>query len=196
MKFIQFFFVIIVLPLFLSGCLFGSKGYIHNRKLDYVNAKTEPVLKQDKQAAIINQEPKYVIPTSAKMGNRLKPNLVPPTIQASLAEQQTTKSTVRASLVKQNNTVVLVLTGKAAKVWSQLNNALIQTDYQITGTSEKSGVIEFASLAQSNEQRYQLSINHQKESSIATLLNQQGQPLAVADAKAILSKIKGYLNGN
>lgn len=196
MKFIQFFFVIIVLPLFLSGCLFGSKGYIHNRKLDYLNAKTEPALKQDKQTAIINQESKYVIPKSVKADNRLKPNLVPPTIQASLAEQQTAKSRVWASVVKQNNTVVLVITGKSTKIWSQLNNALTQADYQITGTSEKSGVIEFASLAQSNEQRYQLSISQQKDSSTATLLNQQGEPLAAADAKAILSKIKGYVNGN
>lgn len=100
--------ILLLLSLLLSGCLFGKKGYIHNRKNTYLTSKSLPKLKLPANLHSAKMQPTYPIPDGVVKQRAAAP-LLPPGNNWQLTSTQQTKLNTTAMQIRQDSKGVNVL---------------------------------------------------------------------------------------
>ena len=185
--------------LLLSGCLFGARGYIHDRSEDYLHSQSEPALKLPdsiKPAAMTSYLP---IPAGKDFSTPQKPSLVPPVSDnATLLQQENiaqtkSKQPVKSSLgLGATGFPALQLASSYQVSWFKLKSALTQLKYQTIGSDQKTGVIEIMTPASGNtsSEIYQVKLTAGSTGTMVSLLDQTGDDADAKSAKSVLSQLQ------
>jgi uncharacterized lipoprotein len=181
----------------LSGCFFGPQGYIHDRGKDYLKSQSEPSLKLPANMHAAKVTPALAMEPGPDFHSASAPSLVPPgqnnkQISAPAASQtvsQPLKATVGQGAA---GFAVLKLSASYAQNWKVLIHALPTLGYQVIGSDKKTGVLEVMTPSAGNaiSEIYQFKILDGTSGSIVSVLDQSGDNLPEADAKAILMKLQ------
>jgi uncharacterized lipoprotein len=196
---LQFLFVLVV-AFSLSGCLFGSKGYIHDREDDYLSSENIPATKLPANLKPAKVKASFPIPEGKSFSEPVKPSLIPPGNAGALKKKSNVKPVSR--LIKQSviglgndGFPVLKLAKSYKQVWTSLDKKLPDHQYQVIGSDSKTGIIEVKvpSTIVSNIDIVQLKVVDGDDATLVSALDETGQAIDENQSKAILKNLQTLL---
>lgn len=192
--------LIAVLCSLLSACLFGEKGYIHDREQDYLFSKSDPNLKIPAGMSPAKMNSKMPIPAGRDFSRPRKPNLAPPSsnnvrlLQQNQAAMNRAKNPISAELGQGASGFPVLRLRSGYKVsWYKVKAVLTKLNYQLMGSDQRTGVLEIMS-ANNSAEVYQIKISAGSTGTIVAVLDQTGSDVDAKTASKILSKIKQQLS--
>ncbi len=199
LKQLKFIIVIGLLPLILSGCLFGSEGYIHDRKQIYLQSQSQPALKLSEGATPVKAVPSLPIPQGKSWSRASAPSMIPPgepQLQGKKEVVQDTAAATTSSTGQDSKGFTsLKVAASYDQTWVDVNKAITKIDYQVIGNDKTTGIIEVMSPASKGQisEIYQLSLVQGNKATLISLLDQQGNPVENGQAKTILQNLQKQL---
>ena len=193
-------YLILIAPgLFLTGCVVGQHGYIHNRKEAYLQSKTLPTIRVPKNLQTAKTETAYPIPNGKDFSQHTAPSLIPPGNNDELTTTKQSHKTIVASKLELgeggDGFPVLQVPADYQTTWKKVIALLPGQGYQIIGSDDKTGVVEVKSLTKNNKttQIYQLIISQSKSASLISVKDQAGDAVSMTASKKILLRLKDQL---
>ena len=199
LKQLKFIIIIGLLPLMLSGCLFGHEGYIHDRKQVYLQSQSQPALKLPEGSTPVKAVPSLPIPQGKSWSRTSVPSMIPPGEPQLQGKKEVVRNTATAttSSIGQDSKgfVSLKVTASYNQTWIDVNNAITKINYQVIGNDKTTGIIEVMSPANKGQisEIYQLSLVQGNKVTLISLLDQQGNSVGNRQAKTILQNLQKQL---
>ena len=193
------FLVISSSALLLSGCLFGGKGYIHDRSEDYLHSQSDPALKLPASVKPAAMKAAFPIPEGTDFSTSKKPSLVPPVsdnailLQQENAAEAKSKQAVKSTLGQGATGFPVLKLASVYKVsWFKVKSAFTKLKYQTIGSDQKTGVIEVMTPAddKTSSEIYQIKVTAGSKGTIVNVLTQSGDDVDSKTAKPILSQLQ------
>jgi outer membrane protein assembly factor BamC len=182
MKAILRIFLILASSCLLSGCLFGSDGYIHNRENGYLQSKSIAPTQLPPTASTVKLETTYPVPEGPLPSGTTPISIIPPGMP--VATEPVARGVAAPSQLLTNLQLpTLKINSAYSKAWDAVNAQLAALGYQVLGADKVTGVIEVKAA----NSVYQFNLEKYKNITLVTVLDQQGQ---AADSKVSTSMLE------
>jgi len=185
--------------LFLSGCLVGEHGYIHNRKGAYLHSETLPTVRVPAGLQPVSAKPTYPIPNGKGFSQRTAASLLPPGNNGELTPAKQHHEAIDASKLEigegSNGFPVLKVPTDYQTAWKKIVNLLPKIGYGIIGSDDKTGIIEAKSTAENDQAApiYQFSILQGHQVVLVSVLDQSGNAIDAKTSRTILAHLQDEL---